>query len=115
MGANVQSMVAALGPFTEDLSTEGLHTVQVKARLGGGGPPGPCGILPPIAMTPGATSSIVPLEGQVLVDGQPGGDICALSEPVAWPLPADGALLEWDQLAVMGVVPAKGGSPVSSS
>ena len=106
MAPYVKSMLAALGPFTEGLTTEGLHTVQVKARLGGGGAPGPCGILPPVSMTPGVTVSIVPLHGEVLVDGQPTGDICTLSEPVAWPLPQGNARLEWDQLAVLGVAKA---------
>lgn len=102
MAPYVKSMAANLAPYVEGLSTDALHTVQVKARLGGGGAPGPCGIMPPIAMTDGATVSIVPLAGEVLVDGQPTGDICALSEPVAWPLPSGKAQLEWDQLLVLG-------------
>ncbi len=102
MGPSVASMLAALGPFVEGLKPEGLHAVQVKARLGGGGAPGPCGIIPPLAMTPGATTSIVALAGEVLVDGVAKGDICALSEPVSWPLPPEGAVLEWDQIFVLG-------------
>jgi hypothetical protein len=108
LGPSVHSMAVALGPFVEGLGTEGLHTVQVKAKLGGGGSPGPCGIIPPLAMSPGATTSIVPFSGQVLVDGRATGDICALSGPVNWPLPPQGAVLEWDQLFIIG--PAGSGS-----
>lgn len=103
MGPSVQSMLDALGPFTEGLSADGLHTVQVESRLGGGGAPGPCGILPPVSMNPDVTTTIVPLSGQVLVDGVASGNICSLSEPVAWALPPAGSVLEWDQLFVVGV------------
>jgi len=48
----------------------------------------------------------VPLSGTVEVDGIPKGDPCALAEAVAWPLPRDGAVLEWDQVVV--VVPGAG-------
>ncbi len=102
LGPSVQSMAAALGPFLEGLDAAVLHTVEVQAKLGGGGSPGPCGIIPPLAMSPGATTAIVPFGGRVLVDGQATGDICALSEPVSWPLPPQGAALEWDQLFVIG-------------
>ncbi len=102
MGASVQSMLDSLGPYTQGLSPDGLHTVQVLARLGGGGSPGPCGILPPVSMNPDVTTTIVPLAGQVLVDGVVSGDICSLSEPVAWALPPGSNALEWDQLFVIG-------------
>ncbi len=108
LGPSLQTMLANLDAFTEGLS-EGLHTVVVEARLGGAGAPGPCGIIPPVAMSPGATTSIVPFSGRVLVDGEPVGDICALSEPVAWPLPPKGAVLEWDQLAVLAPAQAAAG------
>jgi hypothetical protein len=109
LGPSVQSVLANLGPYVEGLGGDGLHTVQVFARLGGSGAPGPCGIIPPVAISPGATTSIVPLAGEVHVDGQPVGDICALSEPVSWPLPPGGAVLEWDQLAVLA--PRQAGGP----
>lgn len=101
LGPSVQSMLAAIHPFTEGLGIDKPHVVQVMAKLGGNGAPGPCGILPPVSIAPGTTTSIVPFSGQVLVDGQPTGDICTLSEPVAWPLPPGGAMLEWDQLIVL--------------
>lgn len=105
MAPSVQSMLAVAGPFVQDLPAEGVHTLEIEARLGGSGAPGPCGILPPVAMSPGATSSIVPLAGRVLVDGQPTGDICTFSESTKWPLPSGGAVLEWDQLVVLAPVP----------
>lgn len=104
MGPNVASMGAALGPFLAGLPTEGRHAIQVKARLGGGGAPGPCGILPPVALTDGGSASIVPLQGEVYVNGSLVPDICALAQPVAWPLPQGGATLEWDQVFVVGPV-----------
>ncbi len=106
LGPSVASMARALGPYAQGLSTDRLHTIEVKARLGGGGSPGKCGILPPVAMTPGETVSMVKLEGTVLVDGAPSGDICALSEPVAWALPKGSAVLEWDQTFVLGPIAA---------
>jgi hypothetical protein len=109
LGPGVQSMLSAIGPFVEGLPADGLQVVQVQAKLGGSGAPGPCGIIPPMAMTPGTTTSIVPLSGRVLVNGQPTGDICVLSEPVAWPLPPQGSVLEWDQLIVLA--PNQAGAP----
>ncbi len=104
MAPQVKSMLAALGPFAEDLSSDRLHSVQVQAILGGSGAPGPCGIMPSsISIAPGSSSSIVPLAGEVRVDGQVKKTICELSEPVAWPLPAGSALLQWEQTAVLGL------------
>lgn len=102
MGPSVASMAKALGPFVGGLSADGLHTVEVQAKLGGGGSPGKCGIIPPVSMTPGETVNMVKLEGTVKVDGAATGDICALSETVAWALPKGSAILEWDQTFVLG-------------
>jgi len=101
MGPSVASMGAALGPYVETLEPGGLHTVRVVAELGGSDGPGPCGIVPPVAMTDGATVSIVPLSGQVYVDGEPTLTICELSEAVSWPLPPAGSRLEWEQFIVL--------------
>jgi len=109
LGPGVRTMVAALGPFVADTPTDGLHAVLVQARLGGGGENGDCPIIPPVTMTPGETVNLVPLRGTVEVDGVAVGDICALSEPVAWPLPKGGALLEWEQVVVIGPAPTKPG------
>jgi hypothetical protein len=107
MGPNVESMGQALGPYLADLDSERLHVVVVTAKLGGGGPPGECGILPPVAMGDGAVTAIVPLGGGVVVDGGPSRSVCPLSEVVSWPLPQGGALLEWEQVFVVGrVAPA---------
>ncbi len=111
LGPSVQTMLASIGPYVQDLSADTLHVVQVKAKLGGGGAPGPCGIIPPVSMAPGTSTSIVPLAGQVLVDGQPTGDICAISEPVNWPLPPSGTQLEWDQFIVLA--PNQAGAPTT--
>lgn len=108
MGPNVASMAAALGPYLVDLDPSRLHVVVVKAVLGGGGPPGPCGILPPVAMGDGAVTTLVPLGGAVVVDGGAGQSVCALSEPVSWPLPKGGASLEWEQVFVVGRVAQAG-------
>ncbi len=104
LGPGLQTMLSSIGPFVEGADPATLHVVQVHARLGGGGAPGPCGIIPPVAITPGATTSIVPFGGEVKLDGTATGDICALSEPVAWPLPPAGAVLEWDQLIVLAPI-----------
>lgn len=101
LGPSVKTMVAALEPYLEGLPTDGPHAVRIHARLGGGGENGPCPIIPPVTMTPGETVSLVPLAGKVEVDGVAKGDPCALSEPVAWPLPKAGALLEWEQVVVV--------------
>ena len=105
LGPNVGSVMANLASYVEDLDDDALHSVHMLAKLGGGGAPGPCGILPQVSMAPGSSTSIVPLHGEVLVDGVAKGDICALSEPVAWPLPQGGALLEWEQYAVVKKLP----------
>ena len=102
LGPSVQTMLASIGPFVGGLSADTLHVVQVQAKLGGSGAPGPCGIIPPVSMAPGTSTSIVPFAGQVLVDGKAMGDICAISEPVNWPLPPKGTQLEWDQFIVLG-------------
>ena len=101
MGPGVESMLAALGPYLETLEPGTLHTVHVHAKLGGTGGPGRCGVLPPIGLSDGATASIVPLRGEVLVDGEATGTICELSEQVAWPLPPGGTELEWEQFIVV--------------
>jgi hypothetical protein len=111
LGPSVQSVLANLAPFTQGLGSDRPHTIQVFAKLGGNGAPGPCGILPPLSIAPGTTTSIVPFSGRVLVDGEPVGDICALSEPVAWPLPPGGAMLEWDQFIVLA--PNQAGVPAA--
>ncbi len=95
-----RSVMAALEPFLEELPAEGLHTLEVRAKLGGGGAPGRCPILPQV-MVPGGTVNAVPFEGGVFVDGQPSGDICELSGTVNWPLPPQGATLEWKQVMVL--------------
>ena len=102
MAPAMTSMLNALAPFTEGLTPDGVHSVRVLAKLGGPGGPGPCGILPPIP-APGsdASFSIVPLAGEVQVDGEPVGNICALSEAVAWPLPPAKAQLTWEQFIVL--------------
>ena len=102
LGPNLASMAAALGPYVEDLPQGALHAVEVHAKLGGGGGPGDCGIVPPVTMTEGSTASIVPLHGEVLVDGVATGTICALSQQVAWPLPRGGNELDWEQVFVVG-------------
>lgn len=106
LGPGVRTLVAALPPFVADTPAGGLHAVVVRAKLGGGGENGPCPIIPPVTMAPGETVNLVPLKGTVEVDGVPVGNICALSEPVAWPLPTHGALLEWEQVVVIGPAPA---------
>lgn len=106
LGPGVRTMVAALGPFVGDTAAGGLHAVHIRATLGGGGENGPCPIIPPVTMAPGETVHLVPLKGTVEVDGVATGDICALSEPVAWPLPKGGALLEWEQVVIIGPAPA---------
>ena len=78
---------------------------------GGGGENGDCPIIPPVTMTPGETVNLVPLRGTVEVDGVAVGDICALSGPVAWPLPKGGALLEWEQVVIIGPAPTTPGGP----
>lgn len=110
MAPAMTSMLKALEPFTEGLAPTGVHSIRVVAKLGGTGGPGPCGILPPIP-APGsdASVSIVPLEGEVQVDGKKVGDICALSETVAWPLPPAQSQLEWEQFVVL--VPSSGAEP----
>lgn len=107
LGPAVQGMVRALAPYLTDTSADGLHAVRVKAKLGGGGAPGKCGVLPPALVTPGETVSIVPLTGTVTVDGKEVGDICPLSQAVGWPLPRPGAILEWDQVVVVGPATAQ--------
>jgi hypothetical protein len=114
LGPGVRTMVAALAPFVADTPADGLHTVFVRARLGGGGENGPCPIIPPVTMTPGETVNLVPLKGTVEVDGVAVGDICALSEPVAWPLPNGVALLEWEQVVVIGPAPAAAAQPTEA-
>ena len=99
-----QALMANLGSFLEQLEPGGLHTLEVQARLGGGGAPGRCPILPKM-MVPGSTVSAVPFEGVVLLDGQPTGDICELATTVNWPLPPQGATLEWTQVMVVGAAP----------
>ena len=106
MAPQVQSVARNVGVYLEGADLTQLHAVKVVAKLGGGGAPGPCGIVPPTAMTPGMSVSIVPLQGSIFVDGVEKGDICTLSEPVAWPLPQGGALLEWTQVVVVGPLPA---------
>lgn len=105
MAPQVRSMVREVGPYLEGLAPDGVHAVKIVAKLGGGGAPGPCGIVPPTTVAPGMTVSIVPLAGEVFVNGEARGDICTLSEPVAWPLPQGGATLEWTQVIV--VAPAQ--------
>jgi len=106
LGPSVKTMVAGLAPYLEGVEADGPHAIRVHAQLGGGSGNGPCPIIPPVSMTPGETVSLVPLSGTVEVDGIPKGDPCALAEAVAWPLPRDGAVLEWDQVVV--VVPGAG-------
>ena len=101
LGAGVQSMLGALSPYLDTIDLEGLHSVRVNASLGGSGPPGPCGLVPPVALASGATASIVPLSGVVEVDGEATGTICEMSEAVAWPLPPAGVVLEWEQFMVL--------------
>lgn len=95
-----KTLLGAVGPFLESAAPTAPHTVRVQAKLGGGGAPGKCGIVPPLAMTDGATASIVPFSGEVQVDGVAVGDICDLSQSVNWPLPQGGAMLEWEQFLV---------------
>jgi len=102
MAPQVSSMAKALGPYVEGMKP-GLHSVHVKAELGGPGGPGACGILPPVVAGPGASVSMVRLAGDVTVDGAAGADICALSEAVAWPLPKGEVKLAWEQFFVVRV------------
>lgn len=111
LGPGVRTMVAALGPYLEGLPADGPHAVRIHAKLGGGGANGPCPIIPPVSMTPGETVSLVPLKAKVEVDGVEKGDPCALSEPVAWPLPKGGALIEWEQIVVVVPTPAAEPAP----
>ena len=85
----------------DTIEPKGLHSVLVNATLGGSGPPGPCGLVPPVALASGATASIVPLSGVVEVDGEATGTICEMSEAVAWPLPPAGVQLQWEQFVVL--------------
>ncbi|MFT5679410.1 MAG: hypothetical protein ACI8RZ_000314 [Myxococcota bacterium] len=107
MGPTVSSMASALTPYLAGLEA-GLHSVEVAALLGGAGGPGPCGLLPPVVAVPGSAVSMVRLEGTVLVDGQATGDICTMSETVAWPLPRSNASLRWQQYFVVKVAPPAG-------
>ncbi|MFT5681109.1 MAG: hypothetical protein ACI8RZ_002015, partial [Myxococcota bacterium] len=107
MGPTVSSMASALTPYLAGLEA-GLHSVEVAALLGGAGGPGPCGLLPPVVAVPGSAVSMVRLEGTVLVDGQATGDICTMSETVAWPLPRSNASLRWQQYSVVKVAPPAG-------
>ncbi len=112
LAPQVRSVVRAVEPLLEGLPPQ-VHVVKVDAKLGGGGGPGPCGIVPPVVVTTGASVSIVPLAGTVSVDGTPLPDgekpaICALSESVAWPLPQGGAVMEWTQIVAVAPVPAGG-------
>jgi hypothetical protein len=101
MGPSLASLQKALGPFVSGLAP-GLHTVEIHAVVGEGRN---CGVLPPnVSMAPGTMVSMVPLSGTVEVDGAPKGDPCPLAEPVAWPMPPRGSVLEWDQKFVV-VVP----------
>jgi len=102
MAPQVTSMAKGLGPYVEGLAP-GLHSVHIKAELGGPGGPGACGILPPVAAAPGASISMVRLVGEVKVDGAAGADICELSETVAWPLPKSQVQLTWEQFFVVRV------------
>lgn len=114
MAPQVQSMAREVSAYLAGEMEGGqegtLHAVKVEAKLGGSGSPGPCGIVPPTVITSGSSVSIVPLEGTVFVDGVKAVDgaivagkpgICGLSEPVAWPLPVGGAVLEWTQVVVL--------------
>ncbi|MCP4808366.1 MAG: hypothetical protein GY884_23740 [Proteobacteria bacterium] len=101
MGPGLAAMLGGLEPYLDQLDP-GLHAVQVNAKLGGSDGPGPCGILPPMVAS-GQSASIVPLSGLVLVDGDPTGNICDLSEVVSWPLPPTGTTVEWDQFIVVRV------------
>lgn len=108
MGPNVALMGRALGPYLADLAPVRVHFVVVRAKLGGGGPPGACGILPPLAMGEGVVSAIVPLAGDVVVDGGASQSVCPLSEAVSWPLPGGGVSLEWEQVFVVAPVAQAG-------
>ncbi len=109
-GAVARSLMAAIGPFLDEIEGEGLHSVEVRARLGGGGANGRCPILPQI-MVPGATVSAVPFEGVVHIDQGPSGDICTLGTTVNWPLPPQGATLEWTQVMIVGAAPGAAPAP----
>ncbi len=102
MAPQVASMAAALGPYAEGLGP-GLHSVWITAELGGPGGPGPCGLLPPAAVSPGSSARVLRLEGTVRIDGTPGADICAISEGVSWPLPQGEEPITWEQFFVLSV------------
>lgn len=105
MGPAVESMLGALEPYLYDVEDKEFHSVRVIAKLGGSGAPGPCGIVPPVSLTDGATASIVPLHGTIEVDGEATGTICEMSEGVAWPMPSAGQQLEWEQFMVVRAAP----------
>jgi hypothetical protein len=99
-GPSVVSLLAGLTPFTEDIDPGTVHSIEVRARLNTAD--APCSVLPSMSQAmSGQTVKSMPLAGEVLVDGQPGGDICELVESVNWPRPGSGSALLWDQYVVL--------------